>query len=147
MYIYELLDILFLVHNLQHPNPSFPISEFISFSSSSTRAGRFLKFVHQSSRTSQSHHSYLKRVVRLWNALPPIDFNLYLLTIKTLLIRTYHAPSIFSVSVTTVLSSTELQNFYVSLSLDSSSTYWYSISTDSNSEIYLFIQVYIFTAS
>ena len=82
MYTYELLDILFLVRNLQFPDPSFPISEFVSFSSSSTRAGHSLKLVHQISHTHLSSHSYFKRIVRLWNALPPIDLSLSLSTIK-----------------------------------------------------------------
>ena len=82
MYTYELLDILFLVRSLQCPDPSFPISEFISFSSSSTRAGHSLKFIHQFSHTHLSNHSYFKRIVRLWNALPPIDLQLSLNTIK-----------------------------------------------------------------
>ena len=83
MYTYELLDILFLVKNLQYPDPSFPISEFVSFSSSSTRAGHSLKLIHQSSHTHLSNHSYFKRIIRLWNTLPPIDLGLSLSTIKT----------------------------------------------------------------
>ena len=82
-YTYELLDILFLVRNLQCPDPSFPISEFVSFSSSSTRAGHSLKLIHQSSHTHLSNHSYFKTIVWLWNALPPIDLKLSLPTIKT----------------------------------------------------------------
>ena len=83
VYTYELLDILFLVRNLQCPDPSLPISEFVLFSSSSTRAGHSLKFVHQTSHTHLSmSHSYFKRIVRLRNALSPIDLSLSLPTTK-----------------------------------------------------------------
>ena len=51
MYTYELWDILFLVRNLQHPDPSFPITRYVSFSSSSTRAGHSLKLIHQTFHT------------------------------------------------------------------------------------------------
>ena len=47
MYTYQLLDILFLVRNLQCPDPSLPISETVSFSYSSTRAGHSLKLILQ----------------------------------------------------------------------------------------------------
>ena len=82
VYTYELLDILFLVHSLKQPDPCLPINDYISFSSSSTRAGHTLKLVHLHSLTSLSSHSYFKRVARLWNALPPIDLNCSLPTIK-----------------------------------------------------------------
>ena len=82
IYTYELLDILFLVHSLKQPDPCLPINDYISFSSSSTRAGHTLKLIHQHSLTSLSSHSYFKRVARLWNALPLIDLNCSLPTIK-----------------------------------------------------------------
>ena len=82
MYSYEILDILFLVKSLKRPDPSLPIRDFISFSSSSTRAGCTSKLVHQESSTSASSHSYFRRVTRLWNALPIIDLNCSLPTIK-----------------------------------------------------------------
>ena len=82
MYTYEILDILFLVKSLKRPDPSLPIYDFISFLSSSTRAGCTSKLVHQESSTSASSHSYCRRVTWLWNALTIIDLNCSLPTIK-----------------------------------------------------------------
>ena len=82
MYMYEILDILFLVKNLKRPDPSLPIHDFILFSSLSTRAGCTSKLVHQESSTSTSSHSYFRRVTRLWNAIPIIDLNCSLPIIK-----------------------------------------------------------------
>ena len=82
MYTYELLDIIFLVRNLKFPDPSFPVKDYIQFSSSSTRVSSYSKLIHLSSRTNKSHHSFFKRVTRLWNALPPIDLTQSVNTIK-----------------------------------------------------------------
>ena len=82
MYTYELADILLLVKSLQYPDPSFPVMKYIAFSSSNTRSGSFMKLTHQSSNLSTAHHTYFKRIVRLWNVLPPIDIKLSLFTIK-----------------------------------------------------------------
>ena len=81
-YTYELADILLLVKSLQYPDPSFPVMKYIAFSSSNTRSGSFMKLTHQSSNLSTAHHTYFKRIVRLWNVLPPIDIKLSLFTIK-----------------------------------------------------------------
>ena len=82
MYTYELFDILFLIRSLQNPDPSFPVMDYVSFSTTSTRSGHHLKLNYQSSRTNVLRHSYFHRVVHLWNALPPIDLSLSLSTIK-----------------------------------------------------------------
>ena len=83
MYSYELADVLLLVKNLKDPDPSFPVKNYIAFSSSNTRSGKSMKPVHQSSSSIITHHSYFKRTARLWNSLPPIDLSLSLHTIKT----------------------------------------------------------------
>ena len=83
MYSYELADVLLLVKNLKDPDPSFPVKNYIAFSSSNTRSGKSMKLVHQSSSSIITHHSYFKRTARLWNSLPPIDLSLSLHTIKT----------------------------------------------------------------
>ena len=82
MYIYELADILFLVKQLQSPDPCFPTSKFITFVSSSTRSSTSQKLKHLSPQTNLTHHSYFSRIVRLWNALPAIDLNASFQTIK-----------------------------------------------------------------
>ena len=81
MYLFELFDILFLVRNLKFSDPSFPLMDYIRSASTSTRSSSSLKLVHVHSKSTLSHHCYFSRVVRLWNALPPIDldssYNLY----------------------------------------------------------------------
>ena len=165
MYTYELLDILFLVHSLKQPDPCLPINDYISFSSSSTRVGHTLKLVHRHSLTSLSSHSYFKRVARLWNALPPIDLNCSLPTIKFHLKQflwnhfidnfnpdlpcTYH----FFMSLPQVCSDASVSEFYIYSSLvfylffntpDTSSTYWRSFSTTNyNFDYHLIHFIYI----
>ena len=79
--------ILFFVKSFKYPDPSFQISNFVSFSSASTRSGSAVKLIHKHSRTSLAHHSYFHRLVRIWNSLPPIDLSLSFLIIKTQLIK------------------------------------------------------------
>ena len=73
MYLYELSDILLLIKSLKFPDPSFPVLEFVSFSSSSTRSSTFSKLIPRRVSSSLHQHSYFSRIVRLWNFLPPID--------------------------------------------------------------------------
>ena len=87
MCLYKLFNILFFVKSFKYPDPSFQISNFVSFSSASTRSGSAVKLIHKHSRTSLAHHSYFHRLVRIWNSLPPIDLSLSFLTIKTQLIK------------------------------------------------------------
>ena len=75
MYTFELADILFLIRCLQHLDPSFPVTNYIQFASSSTRSSSSCKLVHQSSQLNSSHYSFFKRVIHLWNVLPPINFD------------------------------------------------------------------------
>ena len=75
MYTFELADILFLIHCLQHLDPSFPVTNYIQFGSSSTRSSNSCKLVHQSSQPNSCHYSFFKRVIHLWNILPPINLN------------------------------------------------------------------------
>ena len=82
MYLYELADILFLVKQLLSPDPCFPISNFITFVSSSTRSSSSLKLKHLSPQTNLTHHPYFSRIVRLWNALPVIDLHASFQSIK-----------------------------------------------------------------
>ena len=89
MYLFELFDILFLVRNLKFADPSFPLMDYIRFASSSTRSSSSLKLVHVQSKSSLSHHCYFSRVVRLWNALPPIDLDSSYCSIKQQLKRLF----------------------------------------------------------
>ena len=76
MYFYEYLDILLLIQSLKYPDDSFDIYTFISFSSSPTRSNTQTKLVPQYCASNRTRHFYFHRIVRLWNALPPIDLSL-----------------------------------------------------------------------
>jgi hypothetical protein len=82
MYMYELFDILFMVNCLLKPDPSFPVTDFISFSTAHTRSGYSVKLKHKTSESNHSYHSYLHRIIRLWNAVPTIDLTLSVITIR-----------------------------------------------------------------
>ena len=82
MYFLEYLDITFLVTCIKEPASNFPISDYITFSSSNTRSCTFYKLIIKKAKTNQSRHFYFNRVARLWNFLPPIDLSLSLSTIK-----------------------------------------------------------------
>ena len=89
MYLVELFDILFLVRNLKFADPSFPLMDYIRFASSSTRSSSSLKLVHVHFKSSLSHHWYFSIVVRLWNALLPIDLDSFYCSIKQQLKRLF----------------------------------------------------------
>ena len=84
MHYYEYLDISLLATCLKEPNTSFPISDYITFSSSNTRSRTFAKLVPNKVKSNISRHFYFNRVTRLWNlhVLPPIDLDLPLVSIK-----------------------------------------------------------------
>ena len=81
MYIFEISDIMFLVKSLKFPSTNFNINNYISFSTSSTRSSG-TKLIHNISFTNQHRNYYFVRICRLWNALPIIDLNLSMHTIK-----------------------------------------------------------------
>ena len=84
MYLYELFDILFFVKSFKYPEPSFQISNFVSFSSTSTRSGSAVKLIHKHSRTSLAHHSYFHRLVYVSGTLClPLTFHSPFLPLKT----------------------------------------------------------------
>ena len=58
------------VSSLLHPNPSFNISQYVSFSSSNTRSSG-TKLQHRYSPNNLFRHFYFNRLPRLWNRLPP----------------------------------------------------------------------------
>ena len=82
MYWFELQDLLFLVKCLKDSNDSACIHDHIQFVSSSTRAGSGRKLAHNFCRTSIVRHFYYNRVVLLWNAMPAINLDLSLRSIK-----------------------------------------------------------------
>ena len=85
MYWFELLDIMFLVHTLKNPPDNFDIYDHITFTNSDVRSTRSSAVHHlqrKHCRTSYGRHFYFNRIVRLWNAVPPIDISLSEYTIK-----------------------------------------------------------------
>ena len=91
MYYYELSDILFFIKCLQFPDPSFPILNYVSFSSHSTRSGSCTKLAQQLHTKTQSQHFFFKRIVLFWNTLPTIDLSLSFPTIKRRLYSFFHS--------------------------------------------------------
>ena len=79
----ELYDITFFLKQLKRPTPGFNILDFVTFTTSKTRSSTSNKLKHTFSHTSSSHHFY--HLPRIWNALPFIDLNRSLTTIKSTL--------------------------------------------------------------
>ena len=72
---FEINDIMFLVTSLQNPSTSFNILQYVTFSTSSTRASVNCKLVHYAARTNKTRHFYFHRIPRLWNSLPSINLD------------------------------------------------------------------------
>ena len=81
-YFFELQDVIFFISCLKHPDPSFNIYDFVSFSSRGTRSATHTKLLLNQSSTCKSRHFYFTRLARLWNFLPPLDLSLSLTAIK-----------------------------------------------------------------
>ena len=74
MFWLELQDLLYLIKNLQNPSDSLNIYDHVSFVSSKTRRDhQMLKYNH--TKSSIARHFYFNRVVKLWNAVQPIDLS------------------------------------------------------------------------
>ena len=73
MYWLEIQDIMFLVKCLKEPSDNFNIFSCVSFSSGTTRSAASRKLIHKFTKFCSSCHFYFNRIVRLWNALPPVN--------------------------------------------------------------------------
>ena len=84
MYWLDLQDLVFLVKCLKDPNDTFNIHHYITFVTSSTRAGTNNKLCHRFTRLNSTRHFYFVRIVRLWNTIPNgiLDLNLTVQTNK-----------------------------------------------------------------
>ena len=82
MYWLEIQDIMCLVKCLKEPSDNFNIFSYVSFSSGTTRSTASRKLIHNFTKFCSSRHFYFNRIVRLWNALPPVNLNDSILTIK-----------------------------------------------------------------
>ena len=87
MYMFELYDVMFLVKSLKSPSPCFHITDYVSFSHSSTRSSSTNKLQHIHSRNNYIKNFYFNRLPRIWNSLPPIDLSLPTIIIKTRLYK------------------------------------------------------------
>ena len=85
----ELMDITFLLSCLKCPQEHFNIYEYISFISTSTRSSSHSKLKCLLPQSTNSHlcFIYFIRVTKLWNALPVMDLDLSLPTLKYHLYR------------------------------------------------------------
>ena len=83
MYTLELNDIIFLASCLKNPNHDFPLMDAIQLSSSNMRSSNYSKLKRVTSRKNIRRNSFICRLPRLWNALPPIDTSQSIANIKT----------------------------------------------------------------
>ena len=86
MHWYELQDLLCLIKCLQNQPENINIDHVKFVSSGTRRSNRTLQYNY--TRTTAARHFFFNRVVRLWNALQPINIDLPFNSIKHHLIRT-----------------------------------------------------------
>ena len=82
MLIFEINDILFFLKQLKSPSEHFNISTLVSFCSGQTRSATHFKMKIPSTTTNSSRNMYFNCLPRLWNALPLINTNKSMITIK-----------------------------------------------------------------
>ena len=87
MYIYELNDIMFFIKSLKTPTNCFKITNYVSFSTGTTRSSINGKLVHKRSRLNTNRHFYFNRLPRLWNTFPSINLSHSISTIKSMLLK------------------------------------------------------------
>ena len=84
---HHMYDVMFLVKSLKNPSPIFHITDYVSFSHSSTRSSSTNKLQDIHSRNNYIMNFYFNRLPRIWNSLPPIDLSLPTIIIKTRLYK------------------------------------------------------------
>ena len=82
MYIFELMDIMFFIISLKAPTSNFNITDYVTFSSSTTRSSSGLKLIHNFSSNNKVRNLYFNSLARLWKSFPIIDLHLPINTIK-----------------------------------------------------------------
>ena len=79
----ELMDIMFLITCLKHPQDHFDIYHYVKFVSSCTRSSQHkLKCLLPPSKSTHFNFIYFHRVTKIWNALPIIDLDLSIPSLK-----------------------------------------------------------------
>ena len=81
MHIFEIQDVLFAIKSLKSPTRNFDINRHITFTQEHTRSSTN-KLIHHLHINNLNRNSYFRCLPRLWNALPVIDTNLSIATIK-----------------------------------------------------------------
>ena len=78
----EMQDVVFFIKCLKEPSDNFDIFQYVSFSSSCTRATSNKRMIYNKCNTTKYQHFYFNRIARIWNALPSIDTTGSMMTIK-----------------------------------------------------------------
>ena len=91
MYTLELNDIMFCVRSIKNPSRAFNIMDFIRFTDQGTRSSSASKMSHTFHGHNVGRHVYFNRIQRLWNALPLINLDHSLHTIKKSLTQFLYA--------------------------------------------------------
>ena len=80
----EFMDITFLISSLKFPQDHFNIYNYVQFINSNTRSSftSKLKCLLPQSSNSHLHFVYFNRITKLWNALPVMDLDLSLKSLK-----------------------------------------------------------------
>ena len=73
--VLEIHDISFFIKCHKQPTTSFVITDFISFSTNTTRSGSQRKLIQPLTSTNRSKHFYFHRLPKLWDSLPTIDLS------------------------------------------------------------------------
>ena len=80
MYRYKIYDIMFFVNSIKYLQPDqtntthFNILNYVSFTTTNNRSATTHKLKHPAPTSNLQRHSYFYRLPRLWNSLPPINF-------------------------------------------------------------------------
>ena len=77
--------ILFFVKSVKQPSNHFNILNYVTFSKNRTRSATNNKLLYNYSSNNKIRNSYFNYLPRLWNSLPPINTDLHLNSIKTLI--------------------------------------------------------------
>jgi len=79
------LDYYDIVKSLKQPSNHFNILNYVTFSKNRIKSATNNKLLHNYSCNNKIRNSYFNRLPRLWNLLPPINTDLHLNSIKTLI--------------------------------------------------------------
>jgi len=90
MFIFELNDLLFFIKSIKNPSSHFDITKWVHFNNSGcTRSSSHSKLVHNHTKFTSSRHFYFNRLPHLWNALPSLNLDLSIPTLKRKLINVF----------------------------------------------------------